>query len=267
MLLVFRFLLSRCLPGAFLLFCLLLLLNLHGCTKQIPPPHEGINAPRAWTLFREGKNFLPAFKVKTSISYTDERQSRRVVLTAWGNFDYPIRADLQAGIGANLIFWREDSLHRLAFYPSENTAITLSTQGSTLSPGLDIPFSFQELAAVLTASWDGITPPEYQRAERAAQGGWRYFLDDERIRSVVLDQSGRPLIIQGGTGISWEIHFDRWTEADMGRAVPQKLTLTLETGERVVLYVKTTELYDSPWDRNSTSLPLPEDVQTRRYPQ
>jgi hypothetical protein len=54
---------------------------------------------------------------------------------------------------------------------------------------------------------------------------------------------------------------DRYGDAPQGTApLPDKLTLTLDNGERGVLHIKSRELMLAPWPARSLALELPEDI-------
>jgi outer membrane biogenesis lipoprotein LolB len=245
--------------------CALLLLSavllLNGCAKLIPPS-EVPEADILWAHSLAQRAPLPptdGFSIRGSINYASLEQKHRVLIQIWGNPEYPVRADIRAGIGTRLAYLREDRLSTLAYFPHQNQAFLSHARGLQ-APEIALPFSLMELSAISLNAWDLILPRQYLEFSFAPLTGWTYTFDDPRIGTLVLGFDGRPVSLHGSDGAGWELSFQSWSRQG-GRVIPARMLLSLETGEQAIIFLSEVTLVTDGWDDEALELPLPPDAQ------
>jgi hypothetical protein len=244
----------------FALPLLLLALFLNGCARPLPVT-EISDARILWSRFLETRNPLPpqsGFSLSGSINYASPDRSHRVLLQVWGNPEYPIRADIRAGIGAHIAFLREDHASSLAYFPRQNQAFLSPAQGIR-TPEISLPFSLMELSAISLNTWETLLPEEYLSTRFVPGIGWAYSFDDPRIDTLVIGFDGQPVTLQGSNGRSWELSFQRWSR-DGERDYPSRMVLTLDTDERAIIAFKELTVLPKRWAEEALDLPLPPDA-------
>ena len=251
----------------------LILAVLSGCATRIPPGLE-LDTPRAaWSAFRQHYCVQPdgdGLRVRASLYYSRTKpapRTNRTLVSLWGDLDGPMRLDVSASIGTLLAHIREDAAGLLVFYPEDKKAYAHRNPvlGATRL-GMPFPFSLARLGHALMGDFSGLAPRRY--AEGSAEGEtFVYTVDKGPVERIVLDRTGRPLRLEGrtagapGQGRRWAFVVDRYEDAPQGTApLPDKLTLTLDNGERGVLHIKSRELMLAPWPARSLALELPEDI-------
>jgi hypothetical protein len=247
--------LARILP-ALLLFATFLA---HGCAKPIPRVHP--EADLAWNRFIERHDPFPSgsgFSLRSNINYTAPERSHRVVVQIWGNPDYPVRADVKAGIGANLALLREDPLSSTAYFPQRNEALLTGPPVALRTPELTLPFTLLELSAMLTGSWEILLRDGYSSSS-PVPGGWSFSLPDRRIDSLVIGFDGLLVSMSGSAGAKWTLQFQNWS-VHAGREVPGRLVLDLDADERAVITLRELALVPGGWQEEALELRLPADA-------
>ncbi|XXJ18147.1 hypothetical protein ACR42D_01045 [Desulfovibrio caledoniensis] len=250
----------------------LILAVLSGCATRIPPGLE-LDTPRAaWSAFRQHYCVRPAGKgvrVRASLYYSrtkPTRKTNRTLISLWGDFDGPMRLDVSASIGTLLAHIREDRSGLLVFYPEDQKAYAHknSVLGATRL-GMPFPFSLSELGNALSGDFSKLAPRRY--AEAGVEGeNYAYTFSGGLTRRIVLDRWGRPVRLEGLTSRSqearqWVFTVDRYEDAPEGQVpLPDKLTLSLDNGERGVLHIKSRELMLAAWPAKSLALELPEEI-------
>jgi len=252
---------------------ILMLAALSGCATRIPPGLMLDTPKEAWSAFRQHYCVRPegeGMRVRASLYYSrvePTKRTNRTLISLWGDFDGPMRLDVSASIGTLLAHIREDKSGLLAFYPEDGRAYAHknSVLGATRL-GMPFPFSLAELAHALTGDFTKLAPRRYDKAETKG-GDFTYTFSKGLTRRIVLDRLGRPVRLAGVTsrspenGRQWVFTIDRFDDAPEGQApLPDKLTLSLDNGERGVLHIKSRELMLAPWPARSLTLELPEGV-------
>jgi hypothetical protein len=215
----------------------------------------------AWNRFIERHDPLPAgigFSLRSTINYTAPERSHRVVVHIWGNPDYAVRADVKAGIGANLALLREDPLSSTTYFPQRNEVLLSGPPKALRTPELTLPFTLLELSAMLTGSWMILLGDGYDAAS-TVRGGWAFSLPDRRIDALVLGFDGRPESMSGSVGAQWTLEFQNWS-VHAGREVPGRLVLTLDAGEKAVITLRELALVTGGWQEEALELRLPADA-------
>ncbi|OIQ50165.1 hypothetical protein BerOc1_02095 [Pseudodesulfovibrio hydrargyri] len=250
----------------------LILAALSGCATRIPPGLELDTPKAAWSAFRQHYCVRPGgegVRVRASLYYSrikPTKRTNRTLISLWGDFDGPMRLDVSASIGTLLAHIREDDSGLLVFYPEDQKAYAHknSVLGATRL-GMPFPFSLSELAHALSGDFSGLAPRRYAKTE-AEGGNYAFTFAGGLTRRIVLDRWGRPVRLEGLTSRSrdarqWAFTVDRFEDAPEGRVpLPDKLTLSLDNGERGVLHIKSRELMLAAWPARSLALELPEDV-------
>jgi hypothetical protein len=250
----------------------LILAVLSGCATRIPPG-LALDTPRAaWSAFRQHYCVRPAgegVRVRASLYYSrtkPTKRTNRTLISLWGDFDGPMRLDVSASIGTLLAHIREDKSGLLVFYPEDQKAYAHknSVLGATRL-GMPFPFSLVELAHALSGDFSKLAPRRYAKAEVEGEN-YAYTFSNGLVRRIVLDRLGRPVRLEGLTSRSqearqWVFTIDRYEDAPEGQVpLPDKLTLSLDNGERGVLHIKSRELMLAAWPAKSLALELPDDI-------
>lgn len=251
-----------------------------GCAPKVPDGLIQDTPAQAWDAFRRSYCVppeAPAMKVKASLYYSQikpRKRTNRTIMNLWGDFNGPMRLDVAASVGTLLAHIRENHDGLLVFYPGDEEAYTHvdPVLGATRL-GMPFPFSLSELANVLAGDFSGLAPAQYAEVSVRANGEERfdYTIDDGLVNRIVLDQLGRPYSIEGQTtkkldsARNWRLEINRYAEAPEGVApLPDKITLSLDNGERGVLHIKSRELMVTTWPAKSMILTLPDTVEPIR---
>ena len=223
-----------CIYGTVCLLCCVILSLLAGCAPQKPVqrPHQDT----LWTLFLQKQTALPkirGFAIRASINYTSARQRHRVIMRLYGDLDYPIRMDLEAGIGRTISVWREDASSWQAYLPEENR-LYLARDGKTgaRSLGFPSPFDLKELAQVLQGNIASVLPPDPVAGTPKNGEHYLFFPARSRISKVLLDTQARVIEIYGKKG--WTVSFDYQESSPYSK----KIIMTMEDDTRATLRIK-----------------------------
>ena len=249
--------------------CLALLAALGACAplhKESPRIPRG-EADSTWTAFWSDQDRLaplPGASLKGSLNIFTPEQKRRVTFELWGNPPTPLRLHLRAGMGATISLWEIRANRVQIFSPHENLAyIAESSAGATAAMGMRLPFGLPRMMQLLTDSWDDLLPREYERAEVVPGQGYAfYFSGEQRIHRVVLDETGRVVSLSGDRPYAWTLERKDPTSRE-GRSLSQRVELTTERDEELILRVKEFELREEPWPEEDLRLSLPQDTMIR----
>ncbi|MEZ7198542.1 hypothetical protein [Pseudodesulfovibrio karagichevae] len=261
---------STLVPAATL--AVLMLAALSGCATRIPPGLELDTPGAAWSAFRQHYCVRPegkGLRVRASLYYSrtqPAKRTNRTLISLWGDFNGPMRLDVSASIGTLLAHIREDKTGLLVFYPEDQKAYAHknSVLGATRL-GMPFPFSLADLAHALAGDFADLAPRRYAKAEAEGED-YAYTFSGGLTRRIVLDRLGRPVLLEGRTSRSrdarqWSFSMDRYEDVPAGQVpLADKLTLSLDNGERGVLHIKSRELMLAPWPARSLTLELPEDI-------
>lgn len=229
------------------------------CTTLKPRPEPAPEIFRsAWELFRtEYMQPCPArdFFVRASVNLSSGERSSRFLITFWGRTTFPVRMDLQAGIGAMLAHWREDQQGWLGYHPATKEAFYShdSRAGAALL-GLTMPLRLDAFARVIGGCWEGIVPAEYS-ATRFALNRLEYLLEHQGQTVVLaLTPEGRPLSLRLDDPSGWVMTIEEWLRDDRSR--PGRIAL--QQGDDVaVVRVQRLDFDFVTWQENDLDLELP----------
>ena len=255
----------------------LLLVPLPACTPKKPSTAMQISSDATWSVFRKlycQSPKAPGVLIKASLYYSrvkPTKRNNRTVVSMWGDFSGPMRLDISAGIGKLLAHIRENDDGLLVFYPSSRRAYShVNPVLGATRLGIPFPFSMNELASLIMGDFSGLIPVRYDRARRD-KTNFVYLLDNGLVTSVTLDQTGRPILLEGRTtnayetAQTWRLEINTYEENGVKTApLPGRLTLALDNGEKGVLRIKSRQLKLVAWPARSTGLTLPEGTETIR---
>jgi hypothetical protein len=256
-----------CTHGWGLVFLFLLLAIQVSCAPK--SRLETPEAPSFWITFqRQQKTLKPLedFSIKTSINYSSREHRHRMIMRLFGSLDYPIRMDLEAGIGRTISMWREDATIWQAYFPEEKKMYTAAdAKFGVQSLGFPCPFDLRELSLVMQGKLSTILPEQPVREKLQKTGGRIFFAPSDRMASLLVDSRGRALELVGNEG--WRVVFD-YQNASLYN---QKISMIMDDSTRAVIRVKsigpghfTTDLAIELPDDTETiaiapSLPIPTD--------
>ncbi|MGE4298671.1 MAG: hypothetical protein AB7E47_11630 [Desulfovibrionaceae bacterium] len=253
-----------------------------GCARPVQPPGEPVDmaaAHAAWNTFRRmAENAtVQGFALTASCNYAGKAQSRRVVLRLWGGTDLPLRLDLRAGIGATVALFEETGSGFTAYVPDRSIAYLAPDSRAGLGAfGLRLPFGLPVLARLATGGlWEAHGPENMPLLPAAFAGtrlvpgqGFAYDLGNTApVSLVVLDFEGRPLRWEGPASHRWTLEFFGHNTVGEGRFFPpDRMTLTMPSGDKALLAVKELALRATPWPDEALALPLPPGTRLERIP-
>ena len=216
------------------LILFLLLALLPSCAPQPAPVTPDISS--YWTTFVRHQNAIDPlndFSIRTSINYRSTTSKHRVIMRLFGSLDYPIRMDLEAGIGRTISMWREDADIWQAYFPEEKRMYTAGeAKNGVRSLGFPSPFDLRELALVLQGKLAPLLPEHPAREELQETGSKIFFARPDRIAWLLVDPQGRPLELQGAEG--WRVDFD-YRDAS---PYSQKISMVMDETTSAVIRIK-----------------------------
>ncbi len=255
-------LLPALLPG---LVVVLMLALLTGCAGTSPRIGETpASAPALWARFQQQYaqgTKAQSFKITASLFYSTPKRGNRTLLSFWGNYAYPLRLDVTAGIGASLSHFRDDGQLWVAYFPGDGRAYTHTDAIlGQRALGLPFPFNLRELASLLSGDLSGFVPKDYASA-LTAPDGVGFSLDDSRASVMVLDAQARPVRLAGPMSQPWTLTLSEYPDLGEAGGMARKLDLDLPGEEKAVLRIKSLEMKNQSWPLAGLKLPLPVDTE------
>lgn len=230
-------------------------------------------AEDAWTRFlnasRSAEVQASPFRISANLHYAGDEGTQRVSAYFWGNGGedpYPLRLDVQAGMGSIMAAVREDAAYFAAYVPSDKT-LYLSPQGEGSLQAFDVPvpFSLADLALLFTGRYGELfLGPNYEKSAlppvfEGANGSFRF-----RLTGVAFP--GYLDIGSDGLPVSWTEE-DGWTisidyRMDSTRTTPRRVRFTHAEGREATVVVR--ELArPAPFGGQQLELGYPEGTQIR----
>ena len=233
-----------------------------GCLLSACAPKRPLPRPAGTDLWQKFQRHqasltpLHSFSIRASINYTSTTQKHRVIMRLYGTLEYPIRMDLQAGIGRTISIWREDASRWQGYFPEENR-IYLARDGKTGARclGFPTPFDLRELALILQGDITSVLTPDLIPERVDGQGRYFHFSPDSRISGILLDENGRTRELYGKKG--WRVGFDY----EGSSAYSQKINIVMDNATQAVVRIKAIREQTFATD---LSISLAEQTQTIR---
>ena len=230
-----------------------------GCVLACAPRPSRIipEGSSPWARFirqQEAITPLEDFSIRASINYSSPRSKHRVIMRLFGSLHYPLRMDLEAGIGRTISMWREEASLWQAYFPQERRMYTASNAHKGLQRlGFPSPFDLRELAMILQGKLAPLLPDQPVREEEQPAGSQVIFDRTSRIASLLLDATGRVQELRGTTG--WQVAFDYPETSPYASSIRMVMNATT----RATLRVKSVEPGSLTTD---LTMHLPEDTET-----
>lgn len=195
------------------------------------------------------------FSLRASVNVASPERHSRFLLSMWGRTTFPIRLDIQAGVGAMLAHWREDESGWIGYAPSAREAyLADSVREGAQVAGLFMPLRLDSLAQILLGCWESISGPEYDRVELLGNNFAFETTRDSVPLTLVLAPDGRPVSASRGNGDLWTVGIDQWDNA----AVPTPRRISLTQGEQsAVIRIQRLDTDIAPWKAEELRLDLP----------
>lgn len=250
--------------------CLLLLVWAgSGCAplQREAPSVSPEKANGIWSAFwsrQERIASLPGASLRGSLNIFTPEQKRRITFELWGNPPTPLRLHLRAGLGTTISMWEIRGDRILIFSPRNNQAyIAENTARATAAMGLRLPFSLPRMTQLLTGSWSELLPRQYERFQALPQERYAFYpRGKQRIDRVVLDHRSRIVALSGDSPHGWRLERKELTTRE-GRVLSQRLELTTQRHEELILRIKAFDPRSDPWPEEDLQLDLPTDTQMR----
>jgi hypothetical protein len=251
---------------AYFAFLIGICLFLCSCAPKAPqiPEVPQIKAQKVWSLFKSRnslQNQNTGFSLKASVHLLSEKHRNRFLTRMWGNFQLPIRMDLQTGFGSTFAYYREDSQEWLAYHPKQEKAFIHSDSSLGFKAlGVQTPFNLQELAWVLGGYWHRMLPLDYESQQFIPQKGWLFSLSEQnKISKVLLGAKGQVLALFGQKPSEWQVSVSDREERE-GRDLPTKYTLQIAEHTQLRIYLRSYKTKNNKWSKAALDLSLPEDT-------
>jgi len=238
---------------------LLFLILFLGCTPKKPIPEQSPST--LWSRFwRNQTQDDLSFKIKTSINYFSACRKNRILATIWGNLNYPIRMNIEAGIGQTLSLWREDKYLWQAYFPALKTLyFHPDGQKGATALGYPTPFNLKELAMILLGHYSKIVPSQFDKVE-FKNGLWIFsFNTRSKVKALALNEQARPIFLAGDV---WQAKLNQYTQ-EQNDAYARKIILLLPKSEQAVIRIKSLQIKKIPWEKQQLALNLPGDTQKK----
>ncbi|MFV0420760.1 hypothetical protein [Oleidesulfovibrio sp.] len=246
----------------------LLLVMFGGCAgKQTQPQADPAEALERWTQFLASSSQREAdsgpFSIIASLRYQNGDSGHRVTMRIWGNESYPLRLDVEAGIGAMVAQVREDHQKFVAFSPREDKALVHNGKGKpALALGLPIPFTIKDMVLLVQGHYTQFFPEKFTSATVVGNGVIAYSLPSSHKGTeddlLLLDPLGRPVqwTTQGRQG--WRIDFLRYSNAP--QALPDKIDVIMTDKKTATLFIKSRNRHNSQYTEAELALELPAGI-------
>jgi outer membrane biogenesis lipoprotein LolB len=250
---------------ALLLCCAAVYLS--GCTAvRMPGPADPAEAARRWQRFLaqssvRQQNAGP-FSLTASLRYRNQDSGHRVTMRMWGNGPAPLRLDVEAGVGALIAQIREEKGLFVAYSPREATALVHEGDGSpALALGIPVPFTIQDMAALLQGRFGKFFAAGYDRTEVVADGTIAYSLPSQAggAGTLLLDALARPVRWTGASG--WHVAFSRYENTP--DALPERIDMIISDTRQATIFVKSRQKHAAAYTPAELALTLPPDTHIR----
>ncbi len=242
-------------PWVLLTVCVLL----SACGPKPPPVHDDPDRVSAvWSLFQASfvQGCRPEdFSLRTSVNFSGLDRDSRFIVAMWGRTDFPIRLDVQAGVGAMLAHWREDRRGWLGYTPASREAFVADTvqQGAHMT-GLFMPVRLDTLAQLFLGCWRSLVPSEYE-AVRLIDDTLEFLtVRNSTPLTLVLAFDGRPKSVSGPDHGGWTVSVDQWERDAPSR--PRRISLA-QGEQSAVIRVQRMETSIEPWRNEDLRLDVP----------
>lgn len=195
------------------------------------------------------------FFTRASVNYSSGDRNSRLLFSFWGRTNFPVRMDLQAGVGAMVAHWREDEQGWIGYYPGSREAFFSSdSRAGAAMLGLAMPLRLNAFAQILIGCWDGVIPKDYVFAQ-FVENHFEYLLEHKGKKAVlVLTPEGLPVSLREDDAQGWIIAIDEWLDND--RRSPKRLSLRHEKNFAVVR-LQRMDFSTVRWQEADLSLELP----------
>jgi hypothetical protein len=217
--------------------------------ERLDPVHR-LQAEDAWRRFRNASHNAEAqagpFRLNANLHYAGDEGTQRVGVYFWGNGGidpYPLRLDIQAGMGGIMAAVREDAAYFAAYVPGD-AALYLYPQGRDGMQAFDvpIPFSLADLALLFNGRYGALfigdggeegTPPVYA----GNAGAFLFVPPDARLPgSLELGLDGLPVFWTEEGDEGWTVRIEY--RADSTRTTPYRVRFTHAGGRRATVVVR-----------------------------
>lgn len=251
-------------PFPFSILALPLLLALCACVGKAPElsSHLSPSTAALWDRYAvvcvEAEKAAAPYRVRISLRYGAEGDTRRVTALLWGNPEGELRLDVSAGVGVTLASIFEKDEHFLVYAPNDRRAyFHQGKEKPLLNVGVPVPLGVGDLAALLNGRFGRVFGLSYSGAPERGSQGMAYALDSGRLSgALTLNAKGLPVLWRE-LSQGWTL---RLTYEEEGPPLPQKIEISHPDSQKAVVLVKERNRPAVPFTESQLRLILPEDT-------
>ncbi|PTN38249.1 hypothetical protein [Desulfonatronum sp. SC1] len=232
---------------------------LSACGPKPPPGYDDPDRISAvWSLFQASfvQDCHPQdFSLRASVNFSAPDRHSRFIVSMWGRTDFPIRLDVQAGVGAMLAHWREDRGGWLGYLPASREAyVADNVQDGARSTGLFMPVRLDTLAQIFLGCWRTLVPLEYEAVRLVDDTLEFHVTGHSTSLTLALAFDGRPVSLRGPDHGGWTVSVNQWESDAPSR--PRRISLIQEE-QSAVIRVQRLETDVEPWRGEDLRLDVP----------
>lgn len=211
------------------------------------------------------------FRCNATLYYSGKEDSQRVTVYFWGNGQKyaasPLRLDILMGPGSVMAAAREDSQGLFIYVPREETVYRAREQGFA-ALGVPLPFTLEDLAALVTGRFAAVFAPEAGKIPPAAigeNGAFVYAVPGARLPGFLsVGPDGLPVAwaenLPDDPQNGWNLAIDYWP--DSTRTTPRKLYARHPEGGEATLIVRELAFPAAPFSSKQLELTVPPNTRT-----
>ncbi len=226
--------------------------------EKLPHPDD------IWKSFRSSEPDARAvsFSLSAAMHYSSPKDKGRVVILFWGNLDYPLRLDLQTGLGQTLSYWREDAGGFTAYLPDKKSAYLHKNGRLGMAAfGIKLPFTLRQMALLLNGAWGELAPEHYTTVRPVKDKGYLFeFEAFDESYTLLIDLAGRPIEMRTSGVLPWKISFSGSLDLPGLEKLPKKISMTQTADQKAVLVLKKLEQSPNAYPKDKLELELPPDT-------
>lgn len=217
-------------------------------------------ASAVWSAFEDYGDARGAeqgpYRLRGSLRYGKEGDTRRVSLLFWSNGTLPIRLDVMAGVNSLAARLLEDQNLFVAYAPGEEKALVHEgRERIQMNFGKPVPLSLRDFSALMRGRFHEVFGPvRGEKPSRTEEGNLRFLLRGG-LQAGELDLTPAGLPVRWAQPDGWIMSIGYGDETP---PLPYRIRLEHPDGYAAILLVKDWERPQTPFTSSQLVLDLPE---------